>query len=155
MALVSTSSALFSSGFTSSLCLSNRLFIIDAIITLPIALLGLVFLPALPGQRDWKPSFWLKQQDLEVIERRLASINRKPPAPFTIVRVKSYLAGWHIWVLPVLYVLWNNSLNAQTIMPLWLKSFNTVDTGTGIHYTVAQINHYIVSCSIRRFAARR
>lgn len=27
-------------------------------------------------------------------------------------------------------------------MPLWLKSFNTVDTGTGIKYTVAQINHY-------------
>lgn len=124
-------------------------------ITLPIALLGLVFLPALPGQRDWKPSFWLKQQDLEVIERRLASINRKPPAPFTMARVKGYLAGWHIWVLPVLYILWNNSLNATSIMPLWLKSFNTVNTGTGIHYTVAQINHYIVSRSNRCFAARR
>jgi hypothetical protein len=29
-------------------------------------------------------------------------------------------------------------------MPLWLKSFNTVDTGTGLRYTVQQINHYVM-----------
>ncbi|GAA5825867.1 hypothetical protein JCM11251_000034 [Rhodosporidiobolus azoricus] len=36
-------------------------------------------------------------------------------------------------------------------MPLWLKSFNTVNTGTGITYTVPQINHYvmpIVGCNV-------
>lgn len=38
----------------------------------------------------------------------------------------------------------NNSGNATSIMPLWLKSFNTVNTGTGIHYTVQQINHYVM-----------
>lgn len=41
-------------------------------------------------------------------------------------------------------VLWNNSLGAGNIMGFYLKSFNTVDTGTGIKYTVPQINHYIV-----------
>lgn len=82
---------------------ARRLFIIDAVITLPIAILGMVFLPALPGQKGWKPSFWLKQQDLEVIERRLESIKRAPPAPFTWSRIKGYAKGWHVWVLPVLY----------------------------------------------------
>lgn len=38
----------------------------------------------------------------------------------------------------------NNSGNASSIMPLWLKSFNTVDTGTGKRYTVQQINHYVM-----------
>lgn len=36
------------------------LFIIDAVITLPIAVAGYVFLPALPGQKDAnKATFWL------------------------------------------------------------------------------------------------
>ncbi|ODN98049.1 hypothetical protein I350_07691 [Cryptococcus amylolentus CBS 6273] len=38
------------------------LFIIDAVITLPIAVMGLVFLPAVPGHSGNKPSFWLSQE---------------------------------------------------------------------------------------------
>ncbi|GAA5959973.1 hypothetical protein JCM21900_001446 [Sporobolomyces salmonicolor] len=121
------------------------LFIIDAIMTLPIALAGLVFLPALPGQLEAnKATFWISTKEWSIIDRRISEINRAPSAPLTWKKVRGYATGWHIYALPILYILWNNSLNASTIMPLWLKSFNTVDTGTGITYTVPQINHYVM-----------
>ena len=66
--------------------------------------------------------------------------------------------------MPVLYILWvrprlsfiivaeltsvvlqNNSLNASSVMSIWLKSFKTSpENGTGIVYSVAQINHYVM-----------
>ncbi|GAA5883693.1 hypothetical protein JCM3774_002955, partial [Rhodotorula dairenensis] len=121
------------------------LFIIDAVITLPIAVAGYVFLPALPGQKEAnKATFWLSTQEWSIIDRRIAEIGRAPAQKMTWSRFKKIAAGWHIYVLPVLYILWNNSGNASSIMPLWLKSFNSVNTGTGKHYTVQQINHYVM-----------
>ncbi|GAA5953681.1 hypothetical protein JCM8115_004121 [Rhodotorula mucilaginosa] len=121
------------------------LFIIDAVITLPIAVAGYVFLPALPGQKDAnKATFWLSAREWTIIDRRIAEIGRAPAQKMTWTRLKKIATGWHVWVLPVLYILWNNSGNASSIMPLWLKSFNTVDTGTGLRYTVQQINHYVM-----------
>ncbi|BGP42569.1 hypothetical protein JCM10450v2_006675 [Rhodotorula kratochvilovae] len=121
------------------------LFIIDAVITLPIAIAGYVFLPALPGQKEAnKATFWLSEREWSIIDRRIAEVGRAPARPVTKERLKGWASGWHIYVLPVLYILWNNSLNASSIMPLWLKSFNTANTGTGITYTVPQINHYVM-----------
>ncbi|EIN08776.1 MFS general substrate transporter [Punctularia strigosozonata HHB-11173 SS5] len=114
------------------------LFIIDAVITIPIAALGYVFLPALPGQSGNKPTFWLSQAELDLTDRRMAAIGRKPKAPITKERLRGFLKSWHLPVLTLLYVLWNNSLNASSIMPLWLKSFNTKEKTV---YTVPQINH--------------
>ncbi|GAA5825866.1 hypothetical protein JCM11251_000033 [Rhodosporidiobolus azoricus] len=83
------------------------LFIIDAVITLPIAVLGYLFLPALPGQKDAnKATFWLSKNDWSVIDRRLREINRAPAAKLTWGRVKKMGRSWRIYVLPVLYILW-------------------------------------------------
>ncbi|TYJ51687.1 hypothetical protein B9479_007737 [Cryptococcus floricola] len=38
------------------------LFSIDAVITLPIAVMGLVSIPAVPGHSGNRPSFWLPQE---------------------------------------------------------------------------------------------
>ncbi|GAA6007123.1 hypothetical protein JCM10207_001517 [Rhodosporidiobolus poonsookiae] len=121
------------------------LFIVDAIITIPIAVMGLVFLPALPGQRDAnKATFWMSTREWGIVDRRIKEMNRAPSRKITFARVKGYAKSWHIYVLTILYVSWNNSLNASSIMNLWLKSFSTVDTGTGIRYTVPQIQHYVM-----------
>ncbi|GAA5988817.1 hypothetical protein JCM10908_006183 [Rhodotorula pacifica] len=121
------------------------LFIIDAVITLPIAVAGYIFLPPLPGQKEAnKGTFWLSTREWTIIDRRIAEIGRAPANKMTAARLKKIALGWHVYVLPVLYILWNNSGNASSIMPLWLKSFNTVKTGTGLHYTVPQINHYVM-----------
>jgi ACS family pantothenate transporter-like MFS transporter len=121
-------------------------FIIDAIITLPIAVVGLLFLPALPGQSGNRPTFWLSQADLDLTDRRMAAVGRKPKAPITRTRLLGFLRSWHLPVLTLNYVFWNNSLNAQNIMPLWLKSFNSKQR---VVYTVPEINHYPMPITVR------
>lgn len=124
------------------------MFIIDAIITIPVALLGYLCLPALPGQRADTPTWWLSATDIELTARRMAAVGRAPPKRITRQRIKGFLRSWHLPVLTLLYTTWNNSLNAATIMPLWLKSFNKPGK---VVYTVPQINHYpmpIIVCSV-------
>ena len=104
--------------------------------------MGLVFLPSLPGQKSYKSTFWLTEADIKLIAKRMASVGRAPMGPLTVKKVAGYLTNWHIYLLPLLYVLWNNSGGPMNIMSLWLKSFNTVHTGTGITYTTDQINYY-------------
>ncbi|GAA6028337.1 hypothetical protein JCM8097_006983 [Rhodosporidiobolus ruineniae] len=124
------------------------LFIIDAVISLPIAAMGFFLLPALPGQREsGKASFVLTTRDWEIIDRRMKEVNRAPPSTLSWKRAAKFALSWRVYVFPIAYYLWNNALTASTIMSIWLKSFNTVDTGTGIHYTVPQINHYVMPIS--------
>ncbi|GAA6041481.1 hypothetical protein JCM8097_001897 [Rhodosporidiobolus ruineniae] len=120
------------------------LFIVDAIITIPIAVMGYVFLPALPGQSAAnKATFWLSKHEWTIIDRRIREINRAPSAKLTWTRVKKFATSWHLYMLTLMYILWNNSLNAASIMSLWLKAINT-QPGVGVSYTVPQINHYVM-----------
>ncbi|GAA5864202.1 hypothetical protein JCM8547_001290 [Rhodosporidiobolus lusitaniae] len=104
------------------------LFIIDAVITLPIAIMGFVFLPALPGQKSAnKATFWLSEREWTIIDRRIKEVGRAPSRKLTWGRVAGFAKSWR-----------------TSIMSIWLKSFNTVNTGTGLSYTVPQINHYVM-----------
>ena len=58
--------------------------------------------------------------------------------PLTLRKLRGYLGNWHIYLLPAIYVVWNNSGGASNIMSLWLKSQNTK---AHVKYTVPQINH--------------
>lgn len=62
--------------------------------------------------------------------------------PLTVKKVAGYLTNWHIYLIPLLYILWNNSGGPMNIMSLWLKSFATADTGTTIAYSTDQINYF-------------
>jgi MFS transporter, ACS family, pantothenate transporter len=75
----------------------------------------------------------------------MAAVGRKPKAPVTKERLRGFLKSWHLPTLTMLYILWNNSTNATTIMPLWLKSFNTKEN---IVYTVPQINHLPMAITV-------
>ncbi|KAI5475641.1 MFS general substrate transporter [Pseudohyphozyma bogoriensis] len=113
------------------------LFIIDGIISVPIAILGLVFLPNLPWAA--KPSFLLNSSEIELARARMRSFGRQEARPWTKSRVKSLFTTWHIYVLPILYVIWNNAY-MQSPMQYWLKSFNASPAPVpGKSYSVSQI----------------
>lgn len=113
------------------------LFIIDGIITIPIALLGFIIMPDLPS--NTKPSVFYTQEQIEMAQARMASIGRKPPSHFTRAKVIGFFKTWHVWLLTPLYVLFNNASGPSTSMIFWLQSFNTPGHQK---YSVGQINTY-------------
>ncbi|OSX57572.1 hypothetical protein POSPLADRAFT_1185553 [Postia placenta MAD-698-R-SB12] len=113
------------------------LFIIDGIITVPIAILGFLIMPDLPSNTP--PSMFYTQAQLELAQRRMEEIGRKPPAPFTRKKIIGFFQTWHLYLLTLLYILFNNGGNPASSMIFWLKSFNTPEKTV---YTVAQINTY-------------
>ncbi|KAF7324909.1 MFS general substrate transporter [Mycena kentingensis (nom. inval.)] len=116
---------------------SRWLFIVDAVITIPIALFGFVFLPNLPWGA--KPSVLLTQQDIDIARTRMKAIGRKESEPWTRAKLRKMLSGWHLYILPIEYVLWNNG-NIQSPFQYWLKSFNVKPYPVpGTHWTVSQI----------------
>ncbi|TCD64346.1 hypothetical protein EIP91_004215 [Steccherinum ochraceum] len=115
------------------------LFVIDGIITIPIALLGFWIMPDLPTTT--KPSVFYTQKQLDIAVRRMEEIGRKPPAQFTKKKILGFFTTWHIWVMVPMYVLFNNGSgpSSNSSMTFWLQSFNT--PGHTV-YTVGQINTY-------------
>ncbi|KAJ7471177.1 major facilitator superfamily domain-containing protein [Mycena galericulata] len=113
------------------------LMIVDAIVTIPIALFGFIFLPNLPWAA--KPSLLLTEEDIALARARMKAIGRKESEPWSKAKLRRILTGWYLWILPIEYVLWNNA-PAQSPMQYWLKSFNVEPYPVpGTHYTVAQI----------------
>jgi len=113
------------------------LFIIDGIITLPIAFLGFLIMPDLPSTT--RPSIFYTQSQIDIAKKRMAAVGRKAPEPFTKKKVIGFFKTWHIYLLVPLYVLFNNSGGPATSMIFWLQSFNTPGHQK---YTVGQINTY-------------
>ena len=115
------------------------LFIIDGIITLPIALIGFLFIPNLPqgGKRTW----WTTQAEHELSINRLKAIGRAGKQPWTRAKAKKIMLSWHTYFLPLLYVIWNNGFT-QPAMGFWLKSFNKKPYPVpGTHFSVPEINN--------------
>ncbi|KZT02257.1 MFS general substrate transporter [Laetiporus sulphureus 93-53] len=113
------------------------LFIIDGIITIPIALFGFIVMPDLPSNTS--PSFIYSKEQIELAQRRMEEVGRRPPARFTKRKVLGFFKTWHLYLLTLLYILFNNGGNPSSSMIFWLKSFNTSERTV---YTIAQINTY-------------
>nr|XP_019013959.1 pantothenate transporter [Kwoniella pini CBS 10737]OCF52740.1 pantothenate transporter [Kwoniella pini CBS 10737] len=115
------------------------LFIIDAIITLPIALLGFVFFPSAPLQD--KKAWWLNQEEHELAQWRLTSIGRAGRSEWTKAKFKKLFSSWHTYViLGLMLKIWNNG-GGQQAMGYWLKSFNANPALVpGVHFSVPEIN---------------
>ncbi|THH29469.1 hypothetical protein EUX98_g4716 [Antrodiella citrinella] len=115
------------------------LFIIDGVITIPIAILGFWIMPDLPTTT--RPSVLYTQKQLDIGIKRMEEIGRKPPAAFTKKKIIGFFTNWHIWVMVPMYILFNNGSGpaSSSSMTFWLQSFNT--PGHTV-YTVPQINTY-------------
>ncbi|KAJ3712874.1 major facilitator superfamily domain-containing protein [Lentinula raphanica] len=119
----------------------HGLFIIDGIITIPIALLGFLIMPDLP--HNTRPSKWLyTEKQLELAKTRMERANRKPPSKFTKRKLLGFFTTWHIYTLVPCepsFIRLKPDSGPATSMIFWFKSFNTP---TRIVYTVGQINIY-------------
>ncbi|KAF8903224.1 MFS general substrate transporter [Mucidula mucida] len=113
------------------------LFIIDGVITIPIALLGYLIMPDLPT--NTRPSVFYTEKQLEIGRKRMEAIGRKAPEKFTKAKFKGFFKTWHLYTLVPLYVLFNNGSGPSSSMIFWLKSFNTPEH---TKYSIGQINVY-------------
>ncbi|KAL1896054.1 hypothetical protein Sste5346_004793 [Sporothrix stenoceras] len=121
------------------------LFVVDGFITLPLALLGYIFFPNLPqsGGRTW----WLSEDERQLSVDRMKAIGRAEKQPWTREKVHRILRSWHTYLLPLLYILWNNG-SYQNAMGYWLKSFNADPPPVpGVSFTTSQINNLPLLCT--------
>ncbi|SPB53570.1 unnamed protein product [Aspergillus niger] len=115
------------------------LFIIDGIITLPLALAGYLFFPNLP--QNGKKTWWITNEEHILSVNRMRAIGRAGKEPWSMAKLKRILRSWHTYLLPMIYILWNNGY-PQVGMGYWLKSFNADPPPVpGKSYTVADINN--------------
>ncbi|KAH0524160.1 hypothetical protein TsFJ059_009063 [Trichoderma semiorbis] len=108
------------------------LFIINTVISLPIALAGYFMIPDVPEiTRAW----YFTKDDIAIAQKRMQLEGRANRAPFTKKKVKKILSSWHIYLLTLLYIFFNNGNGAasQPAFQLWLKKEG---------YSVTQINTY-------------
>lgn len=96
------------------------LFIINTVISLPIAVSGFFFLPDVPeNTRAW----YLTPSDILLAQKRMKADDRANRAPYTKDKVKKIVSSWHIYLLTLLYILYNNGggVSAQPAFAIWLK----------------------------------
>ncbi|KAL7940775.1 major facilitator superfamily domain-containing protein [Trichoderma barbatum] len=108
------------------------LFIINTVISLPIALAGYFMLPDVPEiTRAW----YFTKDDIAIAQKRMQLEGRANRAPFTKAKLKKIFSSWHIYLLTLLYIFFNNGNGAasQPAFQLWLKKEG---------YSITQINTY-------------
>lgn len=107
------------------------LFIINTVISLPIALLGFVFFPDVP---EICRAFYLSEEEIELGKKRMELEGRAQREPYTKAKFKKIFSSWHIYLLTLLYVLFNNgnAYGSQPVFAIWLKlkGYSTVHVNT-------------------------
>lgn len=73
------------------------LFIIDGIITLPLAVAGYFFFPNLP--QDGVKTWWTTEREHEISIERMKAIGRAGKEKWTKAKLKSILLSWHTYFL--------------------------------------------------------
>ncbi|VVT55469.1 uncharacterized protein SAPINGB_P004612 [Magnusiomyces paraingens] len=112
------------------------MYIVDAIITLPVAVLGVYMLPGVPKQCY---SLFLTDEDIFVARERLRKANialeTEGPQFFSWTLWKDLLWNWKYYAYVILGIwAWNNSNGSSGAYLLWLKSLK--------EYSVPMINKY-------------
>jgi hypothetical protein len=100
------------------------MFIINAVITLPLGLIGFWVWPGTPSNSK---SVFLSKQELTLAKERLERAGHTVEhKPITFALAKKVFLGWKLWVLVIWDIFfWNACLNASTApYLLWLKSLH-------------------------------
>lgn len=152
LTLGTLTAGLIQAGATSSLEGINGLagwrwmYIICAVITIPIGLLGLLILPGTPEMPN---RVFLTRADIELAAQRLKRAGHSTTGKFKFGLLKQVAAKWQFWALLWLDIFfWNGSINSSAGgFLLWLKSLQrystskvnelgTIAPALGIFYTL-------------------
>ncbi|KAJ5388814.1 hypothetical protein N7509_011355 [Penicillium cosmopolitanum] len=110
------------------------LFLIDGVISLPVAISGFFVLPDVP---EISNPWYLNKDEVELAQKRMKLEGRKERGPFTKSKLKKIFSSWHIYLLTLLYILFNNgAAGSQPVFQQFLKN------STDPVYSVGQINSY-------------
>ncbi|CDK24237.1 unnamed protein product [Kuraishia capsulata CBS 1993] len=108
------------------------LFIVDGIISLPLALLTVVGLPDVPRQQS---ANWIfSQREVDLAKTRIPhEVNVK--VTYTKKDFFRWFSTWHIYGFGILFTLMGLAGQASSSLPYWFKSYKG-------EFTVSQINIY-------------
>ncbi|CEJ57996.1 Putative Pantothenate transporter [Penicillium brasilianum] len=110
------------------------LFVIDGVISLPVAIAGFFVLPDVP---EISNPWYLTKEEVALSQKRMQLEGRQNRGPFTKAKLKKIFSSWHIYLLTLLYVLFNNGgAGGQPVFQQYLKH------STNPKYSVDQINAY-------------
>ncbi|KAI5865637.1 MFS general substrate transporter [Durotheca rogersii] len=120
------------------------LFIINTVISLPIAIAGYFFFPDVPEiTRSW----WLTEDQIKLARKRMELEGRANRGSYTKAKFKKIFTSWHIYSLVFLYIFFNNGLGygGQPAFAIWLKqegysitainSYPTIASGIAVIFT--------------------
>jgi hypothetical protein len=110
------------------------LFIIDGIISLPIALAGFFIFPGLPSSK--KP-WWLTPAEHELARTRMLSAGVAPSKKLSWSVVKRTFTRWEFYMGVLCYTFFLSSSYPHGQMAIWLKDQAAKFPGA---YTIPQIN---------------
>ncbi|RFU75344.1 mfs pantothenate transporter [Trichoderma arundinaceum] len=109
------------------------LFIIDGLLTIPVALYGIFFFPDTPRNTT---AFYLSDDEKRLAVARVPVIEEH--SPITLRFLKKVLTSWYWWGFVMLWVIAGEteSFSSNSLLALYLKSHPTTK------YTVSQLNNY-------------
>ncbi|KAK9491781.1 major facilitator superfamily domain-containing protein [Lipomyces doorenjongii] len=121
------------------------LFIIDGVVSIPVAAYGFIALPDYPTKCH---AFYLSERELLIANMRMDRTGRKPPVKITL---QSFLSMWKTWRPYLFLPLYNLDLLTFYFLyfNLWLKSLkiysvqeiNVIPTGG---YAIALVSGYVL-----------
>ncbi|KAL1859492.1 hypothetical protein Daus18300_009637 [Diaporthe australafricana] len=109
------------------------LFIIDGLLTLPVALYGFLLFPDTPATTQ---AFYLTESERALAQARVPEVHDRSPMTWRFVR--RVLTSWYWWGFVVLWIIAGEteSFSSNSLLALYMKSHPTNK------YTVAQLNNY-------------
>ncbi|KAL1967292.1 hypothetical protein VTN77DRAFT_3338 [Rasamsonia byssochlamydoides] len=115
------------------------LFLVDGLISLPMALSGYFIVPDVP---EITKSWYLTEKEIALARRRMELEGRKPRAKYTKEKIKRILSSWHVYLVGLLYLAFSNgSSGGQPVFQQFLRH------STHPKYSVEQINSYPTASS--------
>jgi ACS family pantothenate transporter-like MFS transporter len=112
------------------------LFVINGIISLPIAVLAYFFLPDTPGTA--KPNWIFTERDIQLAQERMKRAGRKPEGkPYTTRTILGFLTSWKTLLFTLIFTMQPFGSQPFQSFVFWLKAHNK--KGQPMVYTIAQI----------------
>ena len=135
------------------------LFIMDGVISTPIAIAGFSLIPDVP---EITRAFYFSAEDKFLAVKRMASVGRAPRSRLGRSAWKRIFGRWHVYLLAVLYIIFINTGPSSSMNPLslWMKAegysvyqINIIPTGQSAVQLVTTVAFAMLSDFLRKRAS--